>query len=240
MPSILFPARRLPRQAGAASLRSLPALLAVLLLALACAHPALAHRVNIFAVSDGTTVSVECRFSRSSPARKSLVTVLDVATGEVLQEGRTDETGCVAFPLTERMRRAASGLRFHVNAGEGHQNDFVLEADELGTAGNTEAAAKTGEPAASAPMVAAAQQPTGQEARPALPAALPGDSIVTMTREELEALVAAAVDRRVAPLKRMLAAQTEKGPGMVEILGGIGWILGIFGAAALVMARRRP
>jgi len=37
----------------------------------------------------------------------------------------------------------------------------------------------------------------------------------------------------------MIASQVEKGPGITEILGGIGWILGIFGTAALCLSRRK-
>ena len=59
-----------------------------------------------------------------------------------------------------------------------------------------------------------------------------------ISREELAKLIESSVERRVAPLRAMLAAEAERGPGMTEILGGIGWILGIFGTAALCLSRR--
>ena len=68
---------------------------------------------------------------------------------------------------------------------------------------------------------------------------LPADSVATMTRGDLEKLVASAVDKRVTPLRVMIASQVEKGPGITEILGGIGWILGIFGTAALCISRKK-
>ncbi|MBR6466660.1 MAG: hypothetical protein IKT16_00735, partial [Desulfovibrio sp.] len=65
-----------------------------------------------------------------------------------------------------------------------------------------------------------------------------GQALAGISREELAKLIESSVERRVAPLRAMLAAEAERGPGMTEILGGIGWILGIFGTAALCLSRR--
>lgn len=68
---------------------------------------------------------------------------------------------------------------------------------------------------------------------------IPADSVAAMSRQDLEKLISTAVDRRVTPLRVMIASQVEKGPSITEILGGIGWILGIFGTAALCLSRRK-
>ncbi len=48
--------------------------------------------------------------------------------------------------------------------------------------------------------------------------------------------------RELRQIKREIAAlrQSESEPGLQEIMGGIGYILGLCGVAALVASRRRP
>ena len=55
---------------------------------------------------------------------------------------------------------------------------------------------------------------------------------------EIERIVDAALDAKLSPIKRMLAEQTEAGPNLRDIIGGIGWIFGLIGVAAYF--RRRP
>ena len=76
----------------------------------------------------------------------------------------------------------------------------------------------------------------------AAPAAAP-----QLGQAELEALVERAteraaeraVEKKLAPLRQMLERQAGDGPRMAEIVGGIGYILGLFGVAAFFAARRK-
>ena len=54
----------------------------------------------------------------------------------------------------------------------------------------------------------------------------------------LDTALDTALDQKLAPVRRMLSEQTQKGPGLQEIIGGLGWILGLVGLAAWL--RRRP
>lgn len=210
-----------------------PVCLAVIL----CASQSFAHRINIFALVEADQIRVECKFSKKSPAQNSPVTILDKASGKQLALKNTDDQGIALFPVTAEMKSAPQGLIAHINAGEGHENDFEIEKSELDGA-----SASSGTEADPAPAETAAAEPA-KPADPSVSAAssvqIPSDSVAAMSRQELEKLISAVVDRRVTPLRVMIASQVEKGPGITEILGGIGWILGIFGTAALCLSRRR-
>lgn len=210
-----------------------PVCLAVIL----CASQSFAHRINIFALVEADQIRVECKFSKKSPAQNSPVTILDKASGKQLAWKNTDDQGIALFPVTAEMKSAPQGLIAHINAGEGHENDFEIEKSELDGA-----SASSGTEADPAPAETAASEPA-KPADPSVSAAfsvqIPSDSVAAMSRQELEKLISAVVDRRVTPLRVMIASQVEKGPGITEILGGIGWILGIFGTAALCLSRRR-
>ncbi len=204
-----------------------PVCLAVIL----CTSQSFAHRINIFALVEADQIRVECKFSKKSPAQNSPVTILDKASGKQLALKNTDEQGIALFPVTAEMKSAPQGLIAHINAGEGHENDFEIEKSELDGASassGTETASPSEPSTPAAPSVSAASS-----------VQIPADSVAAMSRQDLEKLISTAVDRRVTPLRVMIASQVEKGPGITEILGGIGWILGIFGTAALCLSRRK-
>ena len=97
-----------------------PVCLAVIL----CTSQSFAHRINIFALVEADQIRVECKFSKKSPAQNSPVTILDKASGKQLALKNTDEQGIALFPVTAEMKSAPQGLIAHINAGEGHENDF--------------------------------------------------------------------------------------------------------------------
>ncbi|EKO40840.1 MAG: hypothetical protein B193_0441 [Solidesulfovibrio magneticus str. Maddingley MBC34] len=209
------------------------------------AAPALAHRVNVFAYVEGNDVVVECSYSRSERVRFGEVEVLDAATGAALLAGKTDEKGEFRFPVPPAVRAAKADLRIVLKAGEGHQNATEVKAAEYLSTAPDAAAATTAAPIASAPPsppvapvaaagpVAAASAPvqtvsqTGGQggAAPALDAAA------------LERIVEAAVEKKIAPLRAILVAEKEKGPGLTEIVGGLGWLVGLAGIAAYFAAK---
>ncbi len=49
----------------------------------------------------------------------------------------------------------------------------------------------------------------------------------------------AALDAKLAPIRRAVLEGTEDGPGLREIIGGIGWIFGLVGVAAYFKSRPR-
>lgn len=191
--------------------------------------PAQAHRVNIFAYVEGNDVVVECGFNRSSKVKQGTIEVFDAETGKKLLEGKTDGNGVFRFPVPSADVRAGHGLRIHVDAGEGHQNDWTMDAVEL--AGTTPELT-----AATAPAAAAPASPAALDAAPAFLSS--SISPTWATPADVERIVNKALDARLAPVNRMLAEQVEAGPGFVDIVGGIGWIFGLIGVAAYF--KRRP
>lgn len=97
-----------------------------LILAVSLATAVQAHRVKVFAYSDGETIYTECNFSKSSPAMNSDIVVTD-ATGKQVFTGKTDDQGKCDFPAP---KDATGDLTIMVIAGEGHQGDWVLTEAE--------------------------------------------------------------------------------------------------------------
>ena len=136
--------------------------------------------------------------------------------------------GCMRFPVTAELREAGHDLNIRIIAGEGHQNDWTVAADELASSGTPKAVA-----------VAAAEVPATPAGQAAPSAAAPVSAVSGgATPAEIERIVDAALDAKLSPIKRMLAEQAEAGPNLRDIIGGIGWIFGLIGVAAYF--RRRP
>ena len=249
--------------------RFLPAA-CVLALCLMLADPAQAHRVNIFAFVDGSFIQTECSFSSGTKVQSAPVDVLDAQSGHLLLQGTTDTQGMVRFAITSAMKAAPKGLVLRVRAGEGHQGEWTVEADELAAVtvrqeqARQEQTQQTQDSGQALQAPAKAQQaPARTQTAPAQQAAGPADSAeqLVLTRAELQTIVREAVqtavedalarnqadlatsldtalEQKLAPVRRMLSEQTQKGPGLQEIIGGLGWILGLVGLAAWL--KRRP
>ena len=200
-----------------------------------------AHRVNIFAFVDGDAVQVECGFNRSQKVKQGTVEVFDATTGVQLLQGTTDDNGVFRFPVTAELRKAGHDLNIRIIAGEGHQNDWTVAADELASSGTPKAVAVAAAevPATPASLVAGQAAPSAAAPVAAPSAAAPVAAVSGgATPAEIERIVDAALDAKLSPIKRMLAEQTEAGPNLRDIIGGIGWIFGLIGVAAYF--RRRP
>ena len=100
--------------AGGAAVRPIVSHLAALLLPLAAAAPALAHRLGADCTLRANKVEVEAFYDDDTPARQARVAVKDAA-GKVVAEGRTDDKGRWRFSTPK-----AGRYRVTVDAGPGH------------------------------------------------------------------------------------------------------------------------
>jgi nickel transport protein len=223
-------------------MRRIPRFIAPLLLALLLVPgTALAHKVNIYAYVDGKNIVTDCFFSKTDKVHNGLVTITDAQTGAVLATGTTDDKGALTLPVPPQAIASGHDLKLLLKAGEGHQSDTVIQASEF-AALKTAAADKPGAAAtAKASAKATKAQPSARQ--PAAAEGAPAATAPSLGEAELTRIVTQAVDQavesRMAPVKRMLVASAEKGPGPTEIVGGIGYIVGLFGIAAFVASRRK-
>ncbi|WP_319471007.1 hypothetical protein [uncultured Pseudodesulfovibrio sp.] len=176
-----------------------------------------AHKVNIFAYVDGDSVVTDSGYSRSRRVQDGTVEVYDAGSGKMLLSGTTDKTGQFAFQIPAEARTSGSDLRLLLKAGEGHQAEWVVKNSEF-----------AGEGAEPAPVVVAASDATVDVEDVAAPVKGAVDI----------ADVEAVVRRELAPVKHLLADLSQPGPSVTEIVGGIGYILGLFGIVAYMKSRK--
>ncbi len=180
-----------------------------LLFILSSALPALAHRIQVLAYPNGGEIVVEATVGEAQPVtRGSEVTVSKTISGEVLLRGETDRQGRFTFPVPELSPN--TGLLITVNSGMGHVGSSTLPPEEL-------KGQQVSEPAKTKKSKASSLSPEEQR---------------------LSDLVSRAVAREVEPLKHMLAKEMDPRPSMRDIIGGIGWLVGIGGLLAALKKKR--
>lgn len=180
----------------------------VLVAACVVAPAAYAHKVNVFAYLEDGHAYVQGYFLDGRKAKNSAVTVYS-DNGERLVQGVTNEQGEFSFTMP-----AAASLRVVLNAGEGHQAEYVFTAAELASAVT----------AAESPGTAAAAAPEASPADRGVPA-------------HADAQLRRAVTEAMAPLARELAELKERRT-FSDIVGGLGFIVGILGVLAYLKARK--
>jgi nickel transport protein len=180
--------------------------------------PAGAHKVTVFAWVEGTTIHTQSKFSGGKVVKGGRIDILDEA-GEVLLTGLTDDQGAFSFPIPQ-----TTDLKVVLTAGSGHGNYWIVSAAEIG--------AMPDEGSANAREAAEEDQQQPPQDMSGIAAAAQGPC---PNMEELEALVARSVESKLAPLRAQLA---DPEWGLRDILGGIGYILGLMGLAAYIHSRR--
>lgn len=186
------------------------AVMGLVLLAAATARP---HRVNLFAWVTGDTVFVECKFPDGTKVHEGVIRVLDSAGTELLS-GKTNDHGEFSFKVPK-----PDDLNIVLDAGMGHRANWPLSKQELDPAGAVSEQPASSQPAPKEEAPSAAAKDTASDAASSQPAGI-------------ELAIEKALDKKLAPVLRMLAEMHEQKVRLTDVLGGIGYIIGLVGVAA--------
>ncbi len=186
--------------------------LAILALALTiCAPPALAHKLKVFATAIGAEISGYGYFAPGGRAQDSAVSVT-LPDGRVQATLRTNAEGEFAFVAQTRADHV-----FTLDAGDGHVATYRIAAAEL---------PDTLPGAGAAPAIAATPAPQAQTAKSDVSSA------------EIRAMVEQGVAHQLRPLREQIDAWQEK-VWLHDVLGGLGYIIGLASLAYGLSANRR-
>lgn len=206
------------------------------------ANAAQAHRLHVFAWLENDQIIVECNFGNKRPAIDAPVTIIDKDTNQTLVQGVTDKTGHYTFPVPSVIRDGHT-LGIVVNTGDGHRSEWIMPASELYAASSLTAGfdqeAVDMEKQGIAPN---SQQPQASGIVQIVPSTrqLPAQQQVKIPGpEHLRVIIRDEMEQQLAPLRKALAAKSAEGPSLNEIVGGIGWIVGIIGIVLFFLSRRK-
>lgn len=176
--------------------------------------PARAHSVHVSAFVQGDTCFVEGYFNRSMKAQGALVEVFDLE-GQKLLEGRTDDHGSFSFKIPKQ-----SGLRMTLTTSMGHKNELTLSTEQIraGSVDEKHQAYSHGK------MITEAEPQKTDCIHP----------------DQMYDLLDQALDEKLRPLYAMVARLEQKdGISAIQVIGGIGYIAGLFGLALYIASRKK-
>jgi len=181
-----------------------------LILVLLLGSNALAHKVNVFAYAEKGAVYTESYFNDGRKVMDSTVEVFDAKNNKLLLTGKTDKNGEFSFRIPQ-----ATGLRIVLTASMGHKNEYLLTEDEVRDAVGT---AKLPEKSPLEKMETEKRQ-------------IPPERATQIYGDQLQLLVERAVEQKTAPIMKKLLRIEEQmqKPSLRDIIGGLGYILGLMG-----------
>jgi nickel transport protein len=179
--------------------------------------PALAHRILVFAFVEGEVIHTESKFVPNTPVRQGKVEVLEKENHKVLLTGQTDNQGKFSFKIPLEALAQKLDLEIVTEAAIGHRGSWLLKADSILTGGPP---GKAADPARASATVASA----------------PGT--LHLNQQELDAALDKALERQLAPIKETLSQLTVHRTSPADIIGGLGYLLGIFGLLAYFKSKK--
>ncbi|MEJ2395023.1 MAG: hypothetical protein P8045_15865 [Candidatus Thiodiazotropha sp.] len=179
--------------------------------------PLSAHKLKVFATAEGEKILGQAYFVGGAGAGGATIRITDTE-GRVLAQPKPDEEGNFSYRVEQRM-----DYRVEADSQDGHIASWTLRADEFSS--GLPVAEATGQPASGDLAAPEPVQPTAE----ALSRAAERVSV-----QQVEAAVA----RQIRPLREALQAQEER-VRLRDIVGGIGYIIGLAGLGLWWGGRRR-
>jgi nickel transport protein len=209
-------------------------LLTASLMILLATATAWCHGISVFAWVEGELVHVESKFSGGKRPVNATVRVFD-PEGKELLSGTTDDKGAWSFDLPQH-----TALKIVLEAGMGHRGEWTLSAEEVGAPSSaasenvTPQSLPSPQSADTLPTESTTVVPTPVVPTPVVP------TPVVPTAEGLDARLRTVLAAELATVTARLAHLEARldGPSLQDILGGLGYILGLVGIGAYVQARR--
>ena len=174
---------------------------------------AFAHKVNIFAYVEGRGIYTESYFSDGKKCIDSKIEVFD-NQGNKLLEGLTDKEGMFSFKIPAE-DTISGGLKLVLTASMGHRAEYIIRADELGNVSGL-VEEKIEEP---------------------ISAVFP--EVSSFDLKEIQSLIEDILDEKLKPIMREIKKSQEDKISSTELIGGIGYIIGIFGIVAYFLSRKK-
>jgi nickel transport protein len=183
---------------------------------LVTAFDAHAHRVTIFAWIDGDTVHTQSKFSGGKMVKNGQVDVFD-PEGNLLLKGNTDENGEFSFRVPGK-----TSLKIELKAGMGHQAEWSIGMEEIGGLEEDDL------------IVSDQSEEPEYFINPKTETTINAE----LTRNEIEHAVEKAVEKKLKPVMQMLSELNDPRPKISDIIGGIGYIIGLVGIGAYYKCRK--
>ena len=185
--------------------------------------PALAHKLQVFAFAEGASIGGSVYFAGGGAASGARIEILDGA-GNRLAALAPDGEGRFVYSAQAPVDHLIRAI-----TGDGHQAEWRVPAAELAAGfGSDGSTVEEG----------ARRDRADLSVIPATVASSSSEVFAVALDPALESAIERAVARQIRPLREQLVAAQDR-VRLQDILGGIGYIIGLTGLALWWTSRRR-
>lgn len=193
----------------------------ILLLILVLTLPAYAHRIVSYAYTEGDEIVVEGAYGNGNPVKDCKVIVYD-SQENVVYEGRTNSQGIAKFKVSNR-----SDLRIILDSETGHKSEYIIKEENLPEIKSENKVSSNKEDSSNQQIT---QVNNSVEESEVETTGISEDRLRKIIQEEVSEELSGELSTDIAAIKqRLVRLEEKKGPGVVEILGGLGYIMGLMG-----------
>lgn len=185
----------------------------------------MAHRVNVFAYAEGENIHIEGYFVDGSPSRDSKVVVYST-DGAAIAEGTTNSEGMLEVAV-KNLQTKFGDLKIVLEASMGHRGEYVLASSEIGSKKGPENKMEKTQTLRLQERGHAHE--TDQDRV--------SENLDSSALEETMERIVRAQLKPVNESLRQLRQAAER-PGLTQIVGGLGYIVGLAGAYMWGMSRK--
>lgn len=193
-------------------------------------NPVYAHKVMVFAWTDGDTVFTQSKFSGGKKVKGQKITVYDPKE-KILLEGKTDDKGEFSFNVPER-----TTLKIVLSAGAGHRAEWTVTKEDIEEMSKEKPAKSSLKKSQGKVPVDAISSKTAESRADEKPQVPQSQGLAA---DQVEQAIEKALDKKLKPVIKMLNESLDRGPTVGEIIGGIGYIIGLMGLGAYFHYRRK-
>ncbi len=167
-----------------------------------------AHRVGLYGALQGDQVVGEATFGKGRPCKACEILVLDHENKEIAS-GRTDQDGRFSIPVS---LKGIQSITLVLEAGPGHRAQWQIIVDD-------KAMAK-------------------REVSTTGPSNISHPPLSSFDLKEIKAIIREEILKANSQIMAELQGLKERAPGPSEILGGIGYIVGLMGLFLYLKAKK--
>lgn len=176
---------------------------------------AFAHKISIVAWAEGNTIFTESVFGGGTTPKQAKIEVFNL-DGKKLLDGTTNDNGEFQFKAPERI-----SMKIKVDAGMGHQATCTLDKQEFADSDEEESTAE---------VSSSEEEFVSEEI-----------SNVMMNEKIIRKIVKTELNSQLNQMSRRLVRQLseKQEPSITDILGGIGYIIGLVGLGMFINYRNK-
>ncbi len=181
-----------------------------------------AHQIRVIAYGQGDMIIGETAYGNGRPPKDAVIIVENAGNDQVLFTTIVDHNGHFSFHTPNEAKKERLDLTIIAKVPGGHRAEWLLQANDYLGAVKQEKG-----------VVVKAKEQIVAETTSSVAKVLKADEVVIrrFVEEELE--------KRLGSVKSILQQTRTQQPGFRDILGGVGYILGLCGFIAYYRARTR-